>query len=113
MKLKKFYELYVNRDDPNTPFHSSDDPKKWSKEGRYSPDVSSIPYLTIADDLEKKLSELGLYKEDLNHFRLFLSKLKNMNRDYNNNDQLYTDILIMSRILKANRDFIDKLMNIK
>jgi hypothetical protein len=111
--LKKFNELYINRDEPKTPFHGSQEPKKWGEQERHVPEPSSEPYISAKDDLKDNLSKIGLSIEDLDHFRSFMINIKDISREYKNNDQVYTDLLILSRLLKSNQSLIDKLMNLK
>ena len=105
--LKKFKELFINRDEPKTPFHGSEEPKKWGEQGRHVPELSSKPHISVTDDLEEKLSD-----EDLNEFRNFLTKMKDMSRDFTSSEQIYTDLLLFSRLLKTNKSLIDKLMSL-
>ena len=105
--LKKFNELFINRDEPKTPFHGSEEPKKWGEQGRHVPELSSKPHISVTDDLEEKLSD-----EDLNEFRNFLTKMKDMSRDFTSSEQIYTDLLLFSRLLKTNKTLIDKLMSL-
>jgi hypothetical protein len=110
--LKKFNELYINRDEPKTPFHSSQEPKNWKDQDRFVPEPSSKPYLTQDDDLEDKLSELGLTTDDLNSFRNLLVKMKDITREFNSQEQVFTDLLLFSRLMKANSPLVNKLMGL-
>lgn len=110
--LRKFNELYINRDEPTSPFHKSDEPKKWGEKERFVPQPSSKPYLVPSDDLESELSEMGLSVEDLNTFRSLLTKMRDMNRDIKSQEHVLTDMILFSRLLKANQPLVDKLMNL-
>jgi hypothetical protein len=72
MRIKKVNELndnkYINRDEPNTPFHSSDTQKNWNKDDRYVPPASTKPYLSDDSSIEDELREYNLTKTDLDSF---------------------------------------------